>query len=306
MQINQYHGSYNRSRRGVGIKYINIHYTSTTAPAINNCKYFAGGNRNASADYFVDDNGIWEYNDPASGYYTWAVGDGHGRYGITNSNSINIEVVNAGGAFSDKEIAYLCELVPYLMNKFGVSADHVMRHYDASRKHCPAYYVDNGRWSELRQKITNGQAPAVTTNNASTNSGSSSSSGGSGIAAVQQWCNDNYDYHQTVDGINGKNTKKGLVKALQTELNRQCGAGLAVDGIWGPKTRAACINVRQGARGNITRVLQGALICRGYSTNGFDGIFGSGTTRAVKSFQRACGLSVDGIAGKNTFAALLR
>ena len=307
MQINQYHGSYNRSRRNVAIKFINLHYTSTTAPAINNCKYFAGGNRNASADYFVDDNGIWEYNDPASGYYTWAVGDGRGRYGITNSNSINIEVVNAGGPFSDKEIAYLCELVPYLMNKFNIPSSNVMRHYDASRKQCPAYYVDNGRWNELRQKITNGQAPAVTTNTTQTSSGSSSnsSSGSSSIAAVQQWCNDNYSYSQNVDGINGENTKKGLVKALQTELNRQCGAGLATDGIWGPKTRAACINVRQGARGNITKVLQGALICRGYNTNGFDGIFGSGTTNAVKAFQRSRGLSADGIAGKNTFAALL-
>ena len=96
------------------------------------------------------------------------------------------------------------------------------------------------------------------------------------------------------------------MKALQTELNRQFDAGLAVDGIWGPKTRAACVNVRQGARGNITRVLQGALICRGYSTNGFDGIFGSGTASAVRSFQTSCGLSADEVAGKNTFAALLR
>lgn len=305
MQINQYHGSYNRSRRNVSIKYLNIHYTGGTGSAKNNCIYFSGGNRNASADYFVDDSGIWEYNDPASGYYTWAVGDGSGRYGITNSNSINVEVVNNGGAFSDQEIAYLCELVPYLMNKFGISASNVVRHYDASRKHCPEYYVDNGRWNELRQRITNGQAPAVTTNNTSTSSGSSSYSGNSSIAAVQQWCNDNYDYHQSVDGINGRNTKKGLVKALQTELNRQFDAGLVVDGYWGPKTRAACVNVRQGARGNITRALQGALICRGYSTKGFDGIFGNGTGNAVEAFQRSRGLSPDRVAGKNTFAALL-
>lgn len=306
MQINQYHGSYNRSRRNVSIKYLNIHYTGGTGSAKNNCIYFSGGNRNASADYFVDDSGIWEYNDPASGYYTWAVGDGRGRYGITNSNSINVEVVNNGGAFSEQEISYLCELVPYLMNKFGIPASNVMRHYDASRKHCPVYYVDNNRWNELRQRITNGQAPAVTTNNTSTSSGSSSYSGNSSIAAVQQWCNDNYDYHQSVDGINGRNTKKGLVKALQTELNRQFDAGLVVDGYWGPKTRAACVNVRQGARGNITRALQGALICRGYSTKGFDGIFGNGTGNAVEAFQRSRGLSPDRVAGKNTFAALLR
>lgn len=121
----------------------------------------------------------------------------------------------------------------------------------------------------------------------------------SGIAEVQAWLG------CTQDGIYGPVTKKHLVKTLQHELNAQFGAGLAEDGIWGPKTRAACVNVRRGAKGDITRVLQGALICNGYSTNGFDGIFGSGTKSAVKSYQSYHGLSADGIAGKNTFASLL-
>lgn len=99
-------------------------------------------------------------------------------------------------------------------------------------------------------------------------------------------------------------TRVALLKVLQSELNKQFGAGLAVDGIWGPKTKAACVNVRKGAKGNITKCLQAALICNGYDTNGFDGIFGSGTESAVKKFQAASGISVDGIAGKNTFAKL--
>ena len=92
---------------------------------------------------------------------------------------------------------------------------------------------------------------------------------------------------------------------LQTELNKQYGRGLAVDGICGSKTKAACVNVRRNASGNITRVLQGALICLGYDTGGFDGDFGSNTESAVRAYQRARGLSVDGVAGPNTFAALL-
>ena len=159
MIVNKYHGTYNRSWRsgGVGtIKYICIHYTGGTGSARNNCIYFSGGNRNASADYFVDDGGIWEYNDPDEGYYTWAVGDGGGRYGLTNSNSVSIEVVNNGGPFSSREIEYLCELVPYLMAKYHVHPDNVVRHYDASRKQCPYYYVDHGRWHQLWQIITKG------------------------------------------------------------------------------------------------------------------------------------------------------
>ncbi|MFT0802228.1 peptidoglycan-binding domain-containing protein [Bacillus swezeyi] len=43
------------------------------------------------------------------------------------------------------------------------------------------------------------------------------------------------------------------------------------------------------------------LICKGYEVNGLDSIFGSGLEKAVKAFQKAKGLSVDGIAGKATW-----
>lgn len=156
MRINKHHGSFNRSRRYGLIKYIVIHYTATTAPALNNCRYFAGGDRGASADYFVDDSGVWEYNDPSEGWFTWAVGDGGGAFGITNDNSISIEVVNAGGRFSEAEVGHLCELVPYLMERYGVPASRVVRHYDASRKACPAGYVDQAAWASLHKRITGG------------------------------------------------------------------------------------------------------------------------------------------------------
>lgn len=125
------------------------------------------------------------------------------------------------------------------------------------------------------------------------------SSANGSIAEVQRWlgCED--------DGIYGPDTKRHLVRKLQQELNAQFGAGLADDGYWGPKTRAACVNVRRGARGNITRVLQGALICHGYNTGGFDGVFGGKTYDAVRAYQKSVGLSDDGVAGKKTFGSLL-
>lgn len=125
------------------------------------------------------------------------------------------------------------------------------------------------------------------------------------IRQGQKWLNDEYGLNIAEDGIFGKETKAAMVKALQHELNMQFDANLAVDGIFGPKTRAACVNVRKGAQGNITRVLQLALICHGYSKGGFDGIFGSGTESAVEMFQASKRLAKDGIAGKNTFSALL-
>lgn len=124
------------------------------------------------------------------------------------------------------------------------------------------------------------------------------------VAAVQAWLNDNYDAGLAVDGIYGRLTKAVLVCALQTELNRQTGAGLVVDGIFGARTKAAIFNVGVGRQGNITRTLQGLLIGNGFSPGGFTGYFGAGTEAAVREFQYRAGLTVDGVAGKETFAAL--
>ena len=95
------------------------------------------------------------------------------------------------------------------------------------------------------------------------------------------------------------------VARLQRELNTQFHKGLNVDGLRGSKTLGACISVRKGARGNITRLIQERLNSVGFHIS-TDGIFGSGTEKAVKVFQRNRGLSADGIVGKNTWDWLLR
>lgn len=186
--INVYHGSYNIQRRTQSVKYIVMHYvgsgTSAAGSARANCVYFAGGNRNASAHYFVDDGGIWEYADP-SAYATWHCGDGGGRYGITNANSIGIEVcINGDRPYTSKEVGYASQLVRYLMDRFGVPASRVVRHYDASRKACPYYYTPSGSggnaaWEELRVRLTGGS--------------SSSGASGTGFGGT---------YRCTIDGLN--------------------------------------------------------------------------------------------------------
>lgn len=156
MKLNKHHGSQNRTKRPGGLGAVGnyvVHYTGGTGSALNNCKYFAGGNRNASADWFIDKNGtIWEYNDPREGFYTWAVGDGKGKYGITNTNSVHVEVVNTGDAFTGEQIKALNELYAYACKITGKKLK-VVRHYDASHKACPAYYVNASRWNALKAKI---------------------------------------------------------------------------------------------------------------------------------------------------------
>lgn len=59
-----------------------------------------------------------------------------------------------------------------------------------------------------------------------------------------------------------------------------------------------------GSTGDEVRKVQTQLRDQGYYTGNIDGIFGSGTKSAVTRFQRAKGLTADGIAGPKTLSAL--
>jgi len=61
---------------------------------------------------------------------------------------------------------------------------------------------------------------------------------------------------------------------------------------------------KYGSRGSEVRTIQEKLKRWGYYNGNIDGIYGSQTTSAVKSFQRKNGLKVDGIAGTNTLNAM--
>ena len=145
------------------------------------------------------------------------------------------------------------------------------------------------------------QTAKPTTSKPSTGTNASATSGKSAIKTVQKWVG------ATQDGVYGSNTKKCLIKKLQSELNKQFGLRLAVDGIFGVNTKSAVAShatLSLGMAGNITKVFQGLLICNGYSTGGFDGVFGNSTKSAVKSYQSKHGLTSDGIAGAKTFAKI--
>ena len=58
--------------------------------------------------------------------------------------------------------------------------------------------------------------------------------------------------------------------------------------------------LKKGSRGNSVTQLQQRLISLHYLTGTADGIYGTGTESAVKAFQKANGLTADGIAGSAT------
>lgn len=78
------------------------------------------------------------------------------------------------------------------------------------------------------------------------------------------------------------------------------------------KTEVKMVSVKlpqlsNGNSGSSVKSLQILLIGLGYSCGGYgaDGVFGTGTEKAVKAFQKDRGLTVDGIVGPATWAELL-
>ncbi len=59
-----------------------------------------------------------------------------------------------------------------------------------------------------------------------------------------------------------------------------------------------------GTRGQEVRAIQTKLKSLGFYTGAVDGIFGTGTQKAVRAFQKSVGLKADGIAGQKTLLYL--
>ena len=149
---------YNRSNRGgTPIRYIVVHDTgnpSRGANATAHYNYFNGGDRSSSADFFIDDTQVLCVNDYYK-YYTWHCGDGHGKYGITNRNSVGIEFCINVDSDRDKTLERTAQLVRELMQELNIPIERVVRHYDASRKNCPQSMSGNGwaQWYKFKEKL---------------------------------------------------------------------------------------------------------------------------------------------------------
>lgn len=62
--------------------------------------------------------------------------------------------------------------------------------------------------------------------------------------------------------------------------------------------------IKSGSKGEVVELVQRMLNEKGYACGSADGIFGTKTKNAVEKYQKAKGLSVDGIVGDNTYAKL--
>ncbi|MDK0668826.1 N-acetylmuramoyl-L-alanine amidase [Clostridium perfringens] len=154
------------SRNGRKIEYIVVHDTGNIGKGADvnaHFNFFNGADRQSSADYFVDDRNIGQFVEDWN--YSWHCGDGKGRYGITNSNSIGIEIcINSDGNYV-QAVKNTAELVRFLMKKYNIDINHVVRHYDASRKSCPNQIirgVDGITWDKFKQMVMGGDVSIPT------------------------------------------------------------------------------------------------------------------------------------------------
>lgn len=109
------------------------------------------------------------------------------------------------------------------------------------------------------------------------------------------------------DGIFGAKTKQAVI-----EFQKTC--GLNPDGIVGSATKSAIISTIRykskgilsiGCKGTDVQEIQTALKELGYLSGKADGVFGTKTRKAVKEFQEAQGLSVNGRVNNATKKAIL-
>lgn len=127
------------------------------------------------------------------------------------------------------------------------------------------------------------------------------------VAAVQAALKPLGLYGSTVDGVKGPKTRRAIARFQRRH-------GLVADGVVGPLTRAALGRrgrpalgsraMQLGNRGFDVASLQFLLGKRGFPPGGIDGGYGPATRTAVLGFQRANGLSIDGVAGPATVGAL--
>lgn len=127
------------------------------------------------------------------------------------------------------------------------------------------------------------------------------------VKAQQGWLNNVYGgtsgIKLVVDGKTGTNTQKATIAGIQIECNKR-GASLKVDGIWGTNTANAVkkyIALKNGDNGTLVQLWQFLLYCNGFTTLAIDGKFGAKTETATMGLQTKYSLTVDGIAGVNSF-----
>ena len=144
------------SRPGTALEQVNgivIHYTANPGTtAEQNRSYFEGlkdsGETYASSHFVVGISGEIVQCIPCN-EIAYASND-------RNSDTISVEccIPDETGKFTDETYQSLVHLVTWLMGRYDLTTDDVIRHYDVTGKNCPKYFVENeGAWETFKQDL---------------------------------------------------------------------------------------------------------------------------------------------------------
>lgn len=139
------------SRRGEALEDVRdivVHYVANPGTsAMANRNYFDNPESETSSHFIVGLEGEVILCVPLS--------EKSSATGERNRDTISIEVCHpdATGEFCDATKASLLRLLAYLMDRYDLSEDHIIRHYDVTGKLCPLYYVENPKeWEALKDQ----------------------------------------------------------------------------------------------------------------------------------------------------------
>ena len=150
------HGGLRSSKK----KYIVVHFTANNGDtARGNGEYFARELTGASAHLFVDDNEVvCSVSLDYVAYHCGAEAYIHPK--CRNSNSIGVELcsrLDKDGMyyFTDETMDKAAELIRWLMKKYDIPIENVIRHFDVTGKNCPAPFVGAGQadWEKFKEVI---------------------------------------------------------------------------------------------------------------------------------------------------------
>ena len=288
-----------RSRGRNPIQFIVIHYLGV--PNADNPYLYGGG---YGGHYNIQrDGSIYLAADPHTAI-VWHCGGGlqgsggHQFFGIcTNSNSIGIEcgvcytenVKEADGDsnkwyFTEESQESLVWLVSYLMHEYGISMDHVIRHFDVTGKICPNPYVKNNNlntswtWQQFKDNLTEYRQKGTITIPGTKDT--------SEIIRAGQIASEEFTGVKLGhSGKRGPKTRQQAIRVLQRALQLDYGANIKLTGKLGPATRLwlGSHYVKRGETQYMVTAAEIMLMLQGIDPHGveYPGIFGAGLQTAA-------------------------
>lgn len=151
--------NYGGARNTANIKYIVIHYTANNGDTdTGNGSYFSNNKVGAGAHYFVDEDSCTQsVPDNKIAYHCETRGMPF-KCSCRNANSIGIEmcsdIVNGKYVITEQTKLNAVILTKWLMQKYNVPVNKVIRHYDVCGKICPEPWVRNvDEWNDFKNRL---------------------------------------------------------------------------------------------------------------------------------------------------------